>query len=267
MKRLRNTAIYYIIFGALLAASFFFFKLWPISILGILLLLTYLILRFGFKKKNIKNNLTKQQLILWDAFLILLPFIYVILFSWYVWRPYNQAIVLPKNYEGIVAIQYNKPDGQPKEWTGGFLGIGASRLIKVDSTGMAKSQFTYHNNAVPLLGAQQHSSPKGLKIYYEDDLDNEIIKGANGIKSTYKNIDGLPNIYFTGYKKYPLIIFVITKKENYHYYFMNEEERIININKNKQNPYKYPEINTHELNKKYSTLYELDSHYEKMINQ
>ncbi|WP_417785151.1 hypothetical protein [Tenacibaculum sp.] len=228
MKRLRNTAIYYIIFGALLAASFFFFKLWPISILGLLLLLAYLVLRFGFKKKNIKNNLTKQQLILWDAFLILFPFIYVIVFSWFVWRPYKQAIVLPKNYEGIVAVQYNKPDGQPKEWTGGFLGIGASRLIKVDSTGMAKSQFTYHNNAVPFLGAQQHSSPKGLKIYYEDDLDNEIIKDANGVSFTYENKDkNKPSIYFIEYRftYKPTVIFVITKKENYHYYFMNEKEK------------------------------------------
>ena len=146
-----------------------------------------------------KTNLTKQQLILWDAFLILLPFIYVILFSWYVWRPYNQAIVLPKNYEGIVAVQYNKPDGQSKEWTGGFLGIGASRLIKVDSTGMAKSQFTYHNNAVPFLGAQQHSSPKGLKIYYEDDLDNDI-KEASFFK--WENKQDSVYIYKALYRKH-----------------------------------------------------------------
>ncbi|MDE1206854.1 hypothetical protein [Tenacibaculum larymnensis] len=262
MKRLRNTAIYYIIFGALLTVSFFFFKLWPISILGILLLLFYLILRFGFKKKNIKNNLTKQQLILWDAFLILFPFIYVILFSWYVWRPYNQAIILPKNYEGIVAVQYNIPDGQAKEWTGGFLGIGASRLIKVDSTGMAKSQFTYHNNAIPFLGAQQHSSPKGLKIYYEDDLDNEI-KEASFFK--WENKQDSVYIYKEGVDfYYPLLLFTVTTPNKYYDYYLTEEEMIERYReKYNREPSKGEFFDTRILRKEFQHYYELQNYHHK----
>lgn len=61
MKRLRNIGIYYTVFGFLLAISFIFFKLWPISILGIVLLLTYFILKFGFKKKKIATRLTKKK--------------------------------------------------------------------------------------------------------------------------------------------------------------------------------------------------------------
>ncbi|CAA0149566.1 hypothetical protein ACE1MK_15315 [Tenacibaculum maritimum] len=252
MKRLRNTGIYYTIFGILLAISFVFFQLWRISILGIFLLLIYLILRFGFKKKEIATRLDRRQLQKLDFFLAIFPILYVILTLWYVWRPYKQSIILPKGYEGVVAIQYNKPNGLVKKWTGGFLGIGASRLIEVDSTGIAKTQFKFLNNAISFLGMKQsNQNDGGLKIYYENDLDNEIVKGADGVYYSYKNNNEL-GIYFTDFNYYPLMIFVIVKTKNYNKYFMTKDE-IGNWKKNQEEryPQTYIEEPVHKLNKKY----------------
>lgn len=259
MKKLRNIGIYYTLFGFLLLSSFVFTKLWQISILGILLILLYYILKIGFKRKEIKTKLTKQQLQLWDFFLILFPFFYVTITSWYVWRPYNQSIIVPKNYDGVIAIQYNKPDGQPKKWIGGFLGIGASRLIEVDSTGIAKTQFKFHNNAIPFLGLRQtYHNRGGLKIYYKNDLDNEIIKGADGKYATYEKNNGL-GIFFSEcrYQYSPIIVFTVTNKKKYNYFFMNEKEKDIWIQKKQENSNFYIEKPIHVFNEKfkyYNTL-------------
>lgn len=230
MKRLRNIGIYYTLFGILLLVSFIFTNLWRISILGIFLLLIYFTIRIGFKKKKIETKLTKSQLILWDLFSVLFPFIYVALTCWYVSRPYKQTIVIPKNYEGVVAIQYNEPNGQEKKWIGGFLGIRSSRLIEVDSTGTTKTQFKFHHNAIPFLGLRQtYHNRGGLKIYYANDLENEVVVGANGENITYENMkDDLANIYFVDYNfiHKPHIVFVVTNKKRYSHYFMTMQEKI-----------------------------------------
>ena len=263
MKRLRNVEIYSIIFGLLLMIGFIFTNLWPIGILGGIVLITYYVLKYGFKKKRIPHA-TKPQLVVLDVFLVLFPFLYVILALWYVWRPYKQAIVLPDKYEGIVVVQYDRPEGQEKKWIGGFLGIGGSRLIMVDSTGMAKSQFTYHYNAIPFLGLYQTHKRGGVQIYYQSNVHQEIITGADGQSSTYENNNNdAPNIYFTGHCVYPLIIFVITTKENYHHFFLSMEEkmeRYKNINGHYPN---YPESFSryHSLNTTYSHYYDVYDYY------
>lgn len=263
MKRLKNTGIYYTIFGILLAISFVFFQLWRISILGIFLLVIYFFLKFVFNKKEIVTKLNKKQLKNIDFFLIISPILYVILTLWYVWRPYKQSIILPKDYEGIVAIQYERPDGQPYKWIGGFLGIGASRLIEVDSTGIVETQFKFHHNAISFLGLRQtYHNRGGLKIYYENDLNNEIVKGADGEYRVYKNIENYPNIYFTGLDYYPLIVFVITKSDNYNDYFMSEKE-MINEYKLKYN--RKPTLGKFygvlKLKNKYNKYYKLQEYY------
>ncbi|MFB9057141.1 hypothetical protein ACFFU9_10345 [Mariniflexile ostreae] len=264
MKKLRNIGIYYTVFGFLLMISFVFTNLWRISIVGITLLLVYFFLKIIYKKNRIETKLTKQQLQLWNFILIIFPFIYILFTSWYVWRPYNQTIILPKNYDGVVAIQYDRPDGQKEKWTGGFLGIGASRIIEVDTTGIAKTQFKFHNNAIPFLGVKQNYQNKGgLKIYYENDLNNEIIIGADGKYQTYKNQNiKHPNIYFTGLTKYPLIIFVITKTKKYDNYFLNEEEMINEYKiKHNQEPILGTFLNIHKLNNRYNKYYKLQEYY------
>ncbi|SFZ83862.1 hypothetical protein [Tenacibaculum maritimum] len=259
MKRLRNIGIYYTVFGFLLMISFIFTNLWRISIIGIALLLIYFILKTVYKKNRIETKLTKQQLQLWDFSLVILPFIYVLLASWYVWRPYKQTIILPQNYEGVVAIQYDRPNGQKEKWTGGFLGIGASRIIKVDTTGIAKTQFKFHNNAIPFLGVKQNYQNKGgLKIYYKNNLRNEINKASD---FEWKNNINKEYVYFTGFDYYPLMIFVITKPKLYRNYFMSKDEKKNLQEKYNKNPYKNYPPDKHELNQKYAKYYKLDNQY------
>lgn len=247
--------------------SFVFTNLWRISIVGIALLLFYFFLKIVYKKKEIVTRLTKEQLQFWNFILIILPFIYILSVSWYVWRPYNQTIILPEKYEGVVVVQYDRPDGQSKKWTGGFLGIGASRIIEVDSTGIAKTKFKFHNNAIPFLGAKQtHHNKGGLKIYYKNDLNNEIIKGADGKYSTYENkVKELPSLYFEGTDfYYPLMIFVVTKSENYNNYFLSKEEMINEyIIKHNQEPSPGRFFNVRILNNKYNQYYKLQEYYRK----
>ncbi|MCG8776353.1 hypothetical protein [Tenacibaculum finnmarkense] len=254
MKRLRNIGIYYAVFGILLMISFIFTNLWRISIIGIILLLVYFFLKIVCKKKKIVTKLTKQQLQLWDFILVILPFVYVLLASWYVWRPYKQTIILPKNYEGVVAIQYDRPNGQKEKWTGGFLGIGTSRVIEVDNTGIAKTQFKFHNNAIPFLGAKQNYQNKGgLKIYYENDLNNEIIKDADGKYATYESNKGICVFFSESRHQYdPIIIFTVANKKHYNYFFMNKKEKDIWMYKKQKKSNFYIEEPTHVFNEKFN---------------
>jgi len=229
-KLLRNIGIYYIIFtGVSVVLSFYFvlylfIPLLPILLLGIIFIIIHSVTN---NESSIVCKLTRFQFYISTFLLIILPIIFYLFTVWYVFRPYKQVIVIPENYEGIVVIQYDKPNGQPKKWTGGFFGIDDYRLIEVDSTGIAESQFDFHHNSIPFLGLEQtYYNRGGLKIFFENDLKNEIITGANGINSTYENKDkNKPSIYFTDAKMFPLIIFVITKKDNYSFYFMNEDEK------------------------------------------
>ncbi|MET4080469.1 hypothetical protein ABIB40_000409 [Pedobacter sp. UYP30] len=263
MKRLRNVGIYYTVFGALLAISFVFFKLWRISILGILLLLTYLVLRFWFKKKTLPTRLTSDQLRSWSLFLMVFPFIYVAATLWYIDRLYRQSIILPAGYEGVVAVQYDRQEGQKRKWIGGFLSIGASRVIKIDSSGIAKTRFKFLHNAIPFLDVEQHvQNDGGLKIYYENDLNNEILAGANGVYNTYKSkTKGQPNIYFTGYNQYPLIIFVVAKPEHYYKYFMTEIQKDSLEQVYKSDPYNNYPSDENQLSRQYNKFNRLDSNY------
>lgn len=270
MKRLRNVGIYYTLFGIGLLLSFVYALLWPISLLGIALFLLFLILRFGFKKKRFPIKITEVQLRYWDLFLIAFPFFYVGLINWYVSRPYRQTVILPAGYEGVVAVQFDKPNGQAKNWTGGFLGICASRSIKVDSTGVAETQFKFINYSIPWLGLEQvEYNNGGLKIYYENDLRHEIVPGADGsCYNTYEHeVKGAPNIYFAGFRSYPLFIFVVTKPENYFKYFMTEKEKTVWLAQQKKDasPYTYMEVSENELNANYDSFYRFkDFYYDKL---
>lgn len=231
MKRLRNISIYYIIFGVLCFVSFFASKLWPITLVGVFLFLTFLILKFIFNFKTLPLKLTKKQSRYIKFFLYLLPFIFSFWVFWYIGRPYRQTIIIPKNYNGVVAIKYEQKDGQ-KQWTNGLLGIGASRLIKVDSTGIAKTQFAYHNNDIKFLGISKPNYSNGIKIYFENDLKLKIPIQTYPISDTDKRYferkvkENEPVGYFEDeVDSPPLIIFVITKTSDYYNYFMSLEER------------------------------------------
>ncbi|MFM2375488.1 MAG: hypothetical protein RLZZ165_585, partial [Bacteroidota bacterium] len=129
MEKLRNIAIYYIILGIVLLLSFVFFQLWRLSIIGIALLLIYLVLRYLFRVKSFPVRWSEEKMRIWNVFFYLHPLLLVVSILWYVYRPFHQSVVLPRNYEGLVVIDYGQPDGQEKNWTGTFLGMGGRRLI------------------------------------------------------------------------------------------------------------------------------------------
>ncbi|MFL0104576.1 hypothetical protein, partial [Tenacibaculum maritimum] len=141
-------------------------------------------------------------------------------------------------------------------------GIGASRIIKVDTTGIAKTQFKFHNNAISFLGLKQtYHNQGGLEIYYKNDLRNEINKASD---FEWKNNINKEYVYFTGFDYYPLMIFVITKSKNYNNYFMSEEE-MINEYKVKYNhePILGTFFNVHKLKNEYNQYYKLQEYYHK----
>ncbi|MCF6350950.1 MAG: hypothetical protein L3J23_07985 [Flavobacteriaceae bacterium] len=121
--------------------------------------------------------------------------------------------------------------------------------------------------AIPFLGVKQtHHNKGGLKIYYKNDLNNEIIKGADGKYSTYENkVKELPSLYFEGTDfYYPLMIFVVTKSENYNNYFLSKEEMINEyIIKHNQEPSPGRFFNVRILNNKYNQYYKLQEYYRK----
>lgn len=231
MKRLRNISIYYIIFGVLCAFSYVAFQLWRILIPGAILFVLFLILRFIFRIKTLPPKLTKKQSLYISVFLYALPILFTIWVNWYTERPFRQTIIVPENYEGVVAIQYGQEGGQ-RQWTGGFLGIGASRLIKVDTFGIAFTKFEYHKTDIEFLYISPPKNNHGLEIFFKNDLKNEIPYKEYPKSINYKNNfeinveKGFPVAYMTGFDSPPLIVFVVTKPSNYYKYFMTEEEMI-----------------------------------------
>jgi hypothetical protein len=145
------------------------------------------------------------------------------------------TIIIPKNYEGLVVIEYDRPDGQPKVWTGGFFGIGASRVIKTDDKGHAKTQFKYFDRSMPLLDDPDNIDDlEGMHIFFENDLRKEIpLYWSNDDQGTEDTI-------YKAYKKYnlPLAFYtepsivtnelIITSPNSYGKYFLDEKEKNIN---------------------------------------
>ncbi|AWG25826.1 hypothetical protein [Flavobacterium kingsejongi] len=230
MKRLRNIAIYYIVLGILCFCSFWLYGFWKLSIIGVVLLIVYFLLRFVFKIKNIAFNISKSKFIVWDCFLYLLPIIFITFSFWYLTKPFNQTIVLPKGYQGIITIEYDQKEGQPKKWIGESLGMGGSRLIRVDNNGRAKTQFKYEDKYIPLLGTYSQVSLKGMKIYYESNLNAEIPQysyndsaGTEDFQYEKLKQKNLPIAYTTAVNKQKNII-VVCKVKQYSTYFYTENE-------------------------------------------
>ncbi|MCF6350653.1 MAG: hypothetical protein L3J23_06420 [Flavobacteriaceae bacterium] len=261
MKRLRNISIYYIIFGVLCAISFIYFQLWRILIPGVALLIIFLILRFIFRIKTLPPKLNKTQSLYVSVFLYALPILFIFWVSWYGERPFRQTIIIPENYEGVIAIQYGQYDGQ-RQWTGGFLGIGASRLIKVDTFGIAFTQFKYHNNNLDFLNTRAPRLNNGLEIYFKNDLKSDIPykeypKSINFKNDFEKAVEkGKSVAYFTEFNTPPLMIFVVTKPSNYHKYFMTEKEMIEEYRKkHNEEPRPYTFEDARKLRKEYHKYY------------
>jgi hypothetical protein len=153
-----------------------------------------------------------------------------------VYRPFNQTILLPKSYEGIVIIEYGQEDGQEEKRMGSFLGMGGSRIIQTDKNGYVKTQVKYFNKHIPILDVGGPSTDlENMKIYYEDNLNNEIPK-YQGPTPDYTNDlyeqrkkNNLP-VAYTTHGSTERNIFVVCKVKDYYKYFYTERE-IQEINK------------------------------------
>lgn len=228
MKKLRNIAIYYIVLGLLCGTVFwwYLFGLWRLAVIGTILGVVYLFLRFVLGLRAVAVERPNKKLIVWDVFFYLHPIILIICFLWYVDKPFNQTIVLPISYEGIVVIEYDRKDGQPKEWINTFLGLGGSRLIKVNKNGYAKTQFKVEDLYVPTFGSHSGATLKGLQIFYENDLENEIPffsreRFSDNADELFKKIikHNLP-VSFNYYYNDKHTVFVVGKGKAYNKYFV-----------------------------------------------
>jgi heme/copper-type cytochrome/quinol oxidase subunit 2 len=208
--------------------SFWFFKLWKLSILGILLLIIYFVLKYLFGVKTIPNNLSKSKLLFFDLFLYVHPILIVALIWWYTAKPFNQIILLPQGYTGVVVIDYDKKDGQEKKWMNRFLGIGGSRLIKIDTNGYAKTKFKHFNQSIPILEIENDTDDwEGTKLYYENNLHTEIAfftrEKDYGSDDLFKKITkhNLP-IAYSYQNSDEELVFIVGIGNDYYKYFYNK---------------------------------------------
>lgn len=228
MKKLRNISIYYIVLGILLFCSIFFSKLWKLSIIGVILFFIYLILRFIFKVKTFQVHWSKDKMSLWNHFFYLHPILLVVFILWYSDRPFNQTIILPKNYEGVVVIDYDISDGQEENWTETFLGMGGSRLVKIDKKGYAKTKFKYPDNSIPILDISSgYVNLEDMEIYFENNLEKEIpqYQSNESLDDSYEKHK--KNNSFIAYileDKNRRVLFVVCKAKDYYNYFYTEKE-------------------------------------------
>ena len=224
MKRLRNIAVYYIVLGILCLCSFWLYGFWPLAIIGFILLCIYIFLRFVCGIKNIQFKTSKSKFFIWDIFLYLHPIILIVSILLYLTKPFKQVIVLPKDYEGVVVIKYDQTNGQPKLWIDNFLGFGGYRLIKVNKDGFAKTQFKYEDKYVPIMGTESGVTLEGMKIYYENDSNNEIplfSRNNQNIEDDLlsKKIKRNLPIAFNYQNNHEKLVFVIGKGNDYNKYF------------------------------------------------
>jgi hypothetical protein len=86
MKKLRNIAIYYIVLGLLCGTVFwwYLFGLWRLAVIGTILGIVYLFLRFVLGLRAVAVERPNKKLIVWDVFFYLHPIILIICFLWYV---------------------------------------------------------------------------------------------------------------------------------------------------------------------------------------
>ena len=135
MTRLRNIAIYYIVFGIICAISFVFFDFYWIAIVGALVLLYYYVAKYLFKVQKAQPGLSKSAVNIISIFFIALPPLSLLGIELYYHRPFKQKIVVPENYEGVVVVGYGNENKAKEEWDNGY------RLIKVGDGGLAETSF------------------------------------------------------------------------------------------------------------------------------
>lgn len=201
------------------------------------------------------------------------PVLLLLFFQQYDRYPYKQTIVLPEGYEGLVIIEYNQKEGAPKEYSGGFLGIGSSSLITVDSNGYAKTQHKFLKRSIIPNFIREPAVLnyfEDAKVYYKNDLKTLIPKSQsrldwydyyvkNNSYSTMSDEDSefntfvynikkdKPVIFYDGGYSNLVALFIVTKPSHYEKYF-EPDHTVLSRSK--------PEFK-HQYQQKIDSIYEL----------
>jgi hypothetical protein len=160
MSRVRNIAIYYIVFGIICAISFVYFDFYWIAVIGVLLLLYYYVAKYVFKVRELKGGLSKTATNIISILLIVLPPLSLLGIELYYHRPFKQKIVVPENYEGVVVVGYGSERIKKQEWDDGY------RFIKVDKQGLGETGFKIPE----FIGGTLDETI----IYYNNDFNHSI---------------------------------------------------------------------------------------------
>lgn len=172
MKRLRNIAFYYIIFGALCALSFIFFDFLWVGVIGVALLLFYYVARYIFKAQTIFPGVSKNTVTTLSILFVLLPPLSLLGAELYYHRPFKQMITVTPNYEGVIIVEYGSNKQVNNTYYNGY------RLIQANSTGTAQTSFKipgYISSPVEntLISVENNKSAQ-IPILYSDPANNDI---------------------------------------------------------------------------------------------
>lgn len=171
MKRLRNIAFYYIVFGALCALSFIFFDFLWVGVIGIVLLLFYYLTRYMFKVQAIFPGLSKNTVTTLSIFFVLLPPLSLVSAELYYHRPFKQIITIKPNYEGVIVVAYGSNKHVNNTYYNGY------RLIQTNNTGTAQTSFKIPNYiSSPVehtIISVENNKDTQIPILYSDPANND----------------------------------------------------------------------------------------------
>ncbi|WP_152537338.1 hypothetical protein [Aquimarina pacifica] len=198
-------------------------------LLGLVLLAILLILHISNSTiSQVKIPILSTQIS--KVFFGLLPILFTFFSFWFIQRDYNQTLIIPEAYEGVIIVEYGQKDGQSKKWNWGFLGIGASREITIGTKGYAKTQFSMNTTEhFPLLGSSNRATNTGMTILSENGkefpIDNLQTTSFDDLKKISENINtNTPILYLSEYSMPPLVVGILTKPSEYSKYFLSDKE-------------------------------------------
>ena len=220
MNRLTAFGVYYVVLGMLMFLSLTLYMMWWLVPVGVVMI----VLDFSLRRMGVLplgDTALSDTARLWaNGFLAVFPFLPILFVFGIFSRPFNRMIVLPDGYRGLIKINYGRPDGQAVAWSGGIPYLGADRLIRVAGDGVAVTQAKHPGETFPILNAYfDVQVGGGARIYYESDLNRQIVPGADGLGTIYLNPDARkPSLFFIA-SDYPTQYFVVDYAKNYCTYF------------------------------------------------
>lgn len=228
MKNLRNVSIYYIIVGILCALSFVFFSLGIFAFLGLILLITYWVLKYlKIDRDHFIRNAKLRFFVV--AISYLLPLLWYASISLYgSIRQYK--VFVPNNFDGVVTLPYIENNDSNFIAFFQALKLYPKEKIDVNKDGLAKSVLIYNSNKIPFLGGGSgiQLAETGICFYKNEDTSIKMHLNAKDVQEIKKTIPKM-EVYYVGWSNHKdsqgKLQFVVTKPESYSKYFYTEQEK------------------------------------------